>query len=275
MALQRLAEGPEAFPYLTPQDREICACIVREQETAWYSGHERTVYRLDMDRALLAAVGHPLVTCLAAPTPVELVRGGPTLAAVRRRKDILVSIEPFPPEGRCVLVVEETPQRVRLVQFDPRHREIARILGPKGLSVPKGAEARLLEGLTAVAPLLTVHSDIASAAASAAAGAEAVPADPRPHLHLSPLDGGLTLDLHVHPLGDAGPHLRPGQGHASLFTELAGRAIHCTRDLDAERAAALSVPAPCPDLDGNDGWTWHLEDPELALARTRTTPRPG
>ena len=265
LTLQRLADEPEKFPYLTPQDREICACIVREQQSAWHNNLARTFYRLDMDRALLAAVGHPLVTRPAAPTPMELVRGGPTLTAVRRSKDILVSIEPFPLMERSVQVVEEGPQRVRLVQFEPRHREIARILGPKGLSVPKGAEARLLEGLTAVAPLLPVHSDIASVAAVAAAGAEAVPADPRPHLHLTPLGDGLTLDLHVHPLGEAGPHLRPGQGHASLFTDQAGRVIHCTRDLDAERAAARSVPAQCPILDGNDGWTWELDDPELAL----------
>jgi len=261
VALKRLAEGPEEFPYLTPQDREICACIVREQETSWYNGQERTAYSLAADRALLAAVGHPLVTCLGGATPVELVRGGPTLTAVRRGKDILVSIEPYPLGDRSILVVEEGPQRVRLVQFEPRHREIARILGPKGLSVPKGAEARLLEGLTAVAPLLRVHSDISGAAA----GAEAVSADPRPHLHLTPLGDGLTLDLHVHPLGEAGPHLRPGQGHASLFTDQAGRVIHCTRDLNAERAAARSVPAQCPILDGNDGWTWELDDPELAL----------
>ena len=69
VALKRLAEGPEEFPYLTPQDREICACIVREQETSWYNGQERTAYSLAADRALLAAVGHPLVTRPAARDP--------------------------------------------------------------------------------------------------------------------------------------------------------------------------------------------------------------
>jgi len=50
VALQRLAESPDGFPYLTPQDREICACILREQETTWYNGQERTIYRMDTDR---------------------------------------------------------------------------------------------------------------------------------------------------------------------------------------------------------------------------------
>ncbi len=264
VSLQKLAERPEDFPYLTPQDQAICACILREQERAWYNGQGRISYRLDTDRALLAAVGHPLVVGLTPAAPLDLLTAGPTLTVVRRSKDILVSIEPFPPEGRSVLPVAETPQRIRLVQFDARHREIASILGPKGLRVPTSAQARLLEGLTAVAPLLTVHSDIGGDEGNA----EAVPADARPHLHLCPVDGGLSLDLYVHPFDAAGPELRPGQGRANLMTELDGRAVRCARDLAAELAAARAVPSNCPALDAQestDDWTWHLDDPELAL----------
>ena len=60
VSLQKLVEEPESFGYLTPQDREICACIVRELGSTWYGGSDRFSYRLDVDRALLAAVGHPL-----------------------------------------------------------------------------------------------------------------------------------------------------------------------------------------------------------------------
>lgn len=263
VALQRLAETPEDFPYLTPQDREICACIVREQEASWYGGYARTVYRIDTERALLAAVGHPLVVRnVTTNTPVELVRALPTLAAVRRSKDFLVSIEPFPAEIRSLLPVEETPQRIRLVQFDVRHREIARILGPTGLSVPKGAEPRLLEGLTAVAPLLTVHSDIGGGAGVA----ETIVADPRPHLHLNAFEGGLGLECYVHPGGEAGPQFRPGQGGATLFSERDGRTLRCSRDLRSELAAARAVIRQCSALAGNDGWSWHLDDLEQALS---------
>ena len=263
LSLTKLVEEQDSYPYLTPQDRQICACILKEQEQSWYNGQTRTSYRLDTDRALLAAVGHPLVFRNAVDwNPVELIRSGPALVAVRRSRDILVGIEPFPPEEQAVLPVEETPQRIRLVEFDARHRQIGRILGPEGLRVPKGAEERLLEGLTAVAPMLTVHSDIGGGAGSTA---ETIPADPRPHLHLSPSDGGLSLELHVHPFGDTGPELRPGQGGATLLTERAGRAVRCTRDLKAELAAAQAVLKRCPELDGSDGWSWHLDDPEVAL----------
>ncbi|WP_295458994.1 DEAD/DEAH box helicase [uncultured Thiodictyon sp.] len=262
VSLAKLAEETDSFPYLTPQDRAILACIVKEREQSWYHGAERTLYRMDQDRALLAAVGHPLVFRLSTEGAVALLHSGPTLAAVRQRKDIRVSIEPFPPEDRAILPVEETPLRIRLVEFDARHRQIARILGPAGLLVPKGGEERLLEGLTAVAPMLTVHSDIGGGAGNA----ETVPADPRPHLHLSLADGGLSLELHVHPFGEDGPELRPGQGGATLFTERAGRAVRCTRDLKAELTAAEAVPTRCPELAGSDGWSWHLDDPEQALS---------
>jgi superfamily II DNA or RNA helicase len=262
VALQRLTRDGGGMDYLTPQDQEICACIVREQEASWYGGQVRTHYRLDQERALLAAVGHPLVLRPGVTDgPIELIEGGPTLAVVRRSKDILVSIEPFPPASGSLLAVPETAQRVRLVQFDAGHQRIAQILGPDGLSVPAGAELRLLEGLAAVAPMLTVHSDIGGGESAA----EQVEADPRPHLHLNPVDGGLSLELAVHPFGDGGPQLPPGHGRAILFTQIAGRAVRCTRDLAAERDAAAAVLEHCPALDGIDSWSWTLDDPELAL----------
>ena len=262
IALQRLSRDGDALDYLTPQDRDICSCIIREQEASWYGGQVRTQYRLDHGRALLAAVGHPLVLRPdVTDGPVELIPGGPTLAVVRRSKDILVSIEPFPPEHGSLLAVPETPQRVRLVQYDAGHQRIAQILGPEGLSVPPGAEQRLLEGLAAVAPMLTVHSDIGGGEGAA----EQVEADPRPHLHLNPIDGGLSVELAVHPFGDGGPQLSPGHGRAILFTQITGRAVRCTRDLDAERDAAAAVLEHCPALDGIDSWSWTLDDPELAL----------
>ena len=140
VALQRLAEDPDGLPYPTAQDRQICACILREQERTWYNGQERTLYRLDQDRALLAAAGHPRLVRAETHAAVELVRGAPTLAA-ERTKDILIRMEPLPPEGRTLLPVEEGPQRIRLVEFDARHRQISRILGPEGLRVPKGARS--------------------------------------------------------------------------------------------------------------------------------------
>ena len=273
VSLQRLAEDADRMPYLTPQDRAICACIVREQASFYFGGQSHRVYRLDAERALLAAIGHPLILGdLSDDSPLELLRAGPTLSVVKRSRDILVSIEPFPQDQRAVIPVRETAQRIRLVQLEPAHRQIGTILGQDGLSVPKGAEQRLLDGLAAVAPLVTVHSDIGGGPGGTA---EVVEADPRPHLHLAPigqgLDAGLSLELYVHPFGDAGPHLRPGEGSTTLLTELDGRAVRCTRNLKSERKAARHLFESCPALAGEDlpvndnPHSCQLPDPEAAL----------
>lgn len=271
VSLQRLAEEAQQMPHLTPQDRAICGCIVREQMRGPWGRGGQWIYLLDPDRALIAAVGHPLL--LADPgdeAPVELIRSGPTLTVSRRSRDILVRIEPFPNEGLSVVPVRESERRIRLVEFDAGHRQIASILGDEGLQVPKGAEPRLLASLATIAPMLTVHSDIGGGADDTA---EQVEADPRPHLHLTPLDEGLGLELFVHPFGNAGPHLRPGAGSATLLTEIDGRAVRCTRRLTAEREAVQNLLAQCPALAGEDQADaaadvghWQLDDPQTALS---------
>ena len=263
VSLQKLAERPEDYPYLTPQDRRICGCIHRESETGWYGGYGRTHFSLDSDAALLAAVGHPLVFRAGAmDSPTELVRGGPALEVIRGADAILVRLQPFPAEDGNLLLAIEQAQRIRLFQFEPAHRRIAAILGPEGLKIPPDGKDRLLEGIAAVAPLLTVHSAIGGAEQVA----ETVPADQRPSLHLNPTDAGLTLDLAVHPLGEQGPRLHPGQGLVTLFGEQDGRSVQTTRDLVGERRRAQSVLDACPALAGHRDWNWCLEDPEEALA---------
>jgi superfamily II DNA or RNA helicase len=270
VSLQRLAEEPEHFPYLTPKDRAICDAISREQQVGWYGGYGRTSYSLDPDRALAAAVGHPLVIRPNAPdSPVALVRGEPVLSVVRRAQDLLVQLEPHPPESRAWLPVQETAQRLRLIRFDAGHREIARILGPDGLSVPFNAEKQLIESLSVLAPMLTVHSDIGGGDGQA----QTVEAETRLHLHLSPVDEGLRIECFVHPFGEIGPQLRPGEGRSSLFTDRDGQPIRCQRDLAAEQRAADLMLSACPTLaqaerPGHEelDWTWDLPEPAEALA---------
>ncbi|EIC23380.1 DEAD/DEAH box helicase [Thiorhodovibrio frisius] len=268
VGLQRLAEDVGTMPHLTAQDRAITACIVREESYGYYG---RTTYHLDSDRALMAAVGHPLLfTSLDDSSPIELVSAAPTLKVSKRRQDILVQILPFPEEARPALPIKEATRRVRLVEFKPEHKQIGAILGQDGLSVPKGASSRLLKSLTAVAPMVTVHSDIGGVDGSD--DAKMVPADTRPHFHLKPVDDGISLELFMHPFGDAGggPHLRPGEGSANLFTEISGRALRCTRKLKDERSQARELIARCPTLEAetadNSPWSWQLEDPENALS---------
>ena len=164
--------------------------------------------------------------------------------------------------GRAVSLQKLVEEPESFAYLTPQDREIcACILGPGGLKIPRDAEARLLEGLAAVAPMVTVHSDIAGDESAA----ETMAAEARPHLHLSPFAAGPSLELRMHPFGDSGPQLLPGQGRATLLTEIEGRAVRCTRDLEGERTAAREVLDACPALRDNASWSWSLDDLETAL----------
>ena len=262
VSLQKLSESTDDYDYLTPQDRRICAAIQREIENDGWYGYGRTRFSLESDAALLAAVGHPLIFRPGQmDAPVELVRAGPALEVIKGDRDILVRIAPFPPEGSNLLVVNDGTKRIRLVQFDAAHRRIATILGPAGLSVPATGKDKLLEGIAAVAPLLTVHSAIGGGEQVA----EPRPADARPYLYLEPTEHGLGIELVVRPLGEQGPRLLPGQGLATIFGEIDGHAVQTSRDLVAERRQAKAVLDACPALTANPGWSWSLDDMEEAL----------
>ncbi|MBK1716379.1 DEAD/DEAH box helicase [Thiocystis violacea] len=262
VSLQRLTEAREEFDYLIEEDRRILACVTQEHERGWYGGYERVYYSLDSDHALLAAVGHPrLYRAGLMDAPIELVPAGPALEVLQRKGDILVRLTPFPPEGTSLLIVEDGPQRLRLIRFEAAHRRIATILGPDGLKVPPGGKDRVLEGIAAVAPLLTVHSAIGGTEHLA----ETVEADARPYLHLNPVEDGLTLELFMQPLGAKGPRLQPGQGMATLFAEVEGRAVQTTRDLAGERRRVSALVEACPALAGHAGWSWSLLETETAL----------
>lgn len=259
VSLQRLRESPAEFDYLTPADERICACIQRDYESGWYGGAS---YSLDSEKALLAAVGHPLIfRSTNLETPIELVEAGPALEVSERAGEIRVRLQPFPPVDSNLLLVPEGKQRLRLVHFDATHRRIATILAHEGLRVPAEGKERVLAGIAAVAPLLTVHSAIGGTEHLA----EPVEPDTRPYVHLNPVGDGLSLELYMQPLGESGPRLHPGQGMETIFAEQNGRPVQTTRSLKGEKARAKAVLDACPSLAGQSGWSWLLPEAEEAL----------
>ncbi len=261
VSLEKLSQTPGDYDYLTPQDQRICNCIVAETEYASYGRYPQTVYLLDQERALLQAIGHPLVFRAEAPdTAVELVRGEPVLEVLRERGQLRLRLDPTPSDEAGLVARAESGGRIRLIRFDATHQRIADILGPKGLPVPLAAKKQVLESINAIAPLLTVHSAIGGGSA-----AEAIAADSRPHLHLQPVGAGLSLELYIRPFAEGGPLFRPSQGGSTVFAEVAGKPVQTERDPAVEQRGAERVLEQCPALDRETDWSWSLEHPEDAL----------
>ena len=262
VALKRLYNEPEQLDFLTPQDLRICAAI-QSVYLNRYSYYGKSGYEFDNDKALLAMVGHPLVFWEEAPeVRVELVKGEPELLVTQKRAKLCIELSPKLAKDQSLLVVKETPTRLKLIELTPEQQAIVDILND-GLQVPTTAKEQVLEVIAALSGKVTVQSSIGGGAENL----EEVKADSRPHIHLLPFGAGLKLEILVRPFADAGPYYRPGAGGKTMIAEIEGRRQQARRDLNEERKQAEQVVAGVPTLTrlGVENWEWTLEEPEDCL----------
>ena len=254
---KKVLELLDTAPYFLPQDRAVAKHIQLDRYTG---GH-----RLG-ERGWLALVGHPHVCWEEAPgIKVELSAASPELL-IKKKVDDQAVITLAPPfrEEQKVAVEQESPIRLKIIELSPDHHRIAQILR-KGLSVPLAAQERVLASLSAIASLVTIHSDI-----GAKDSGEEVGADPTPRIHLLPEGVGLRVELLVRPFKDKGPYYSAGLGGARLIAEVDGKALHASRDLAQERGLADKAVALCPSLTPESAiehqrYGWILDDPEDCL----------
>jgi superfamily II DNA or RNA helicase len=260
IALKRLKQELRSFDYLTPQDIQVCSHLGQDHYSYGYENYKF------QEQALLDLVGHPLVFWEESPTTrVEVVKGEPALM-VRQAKagKLAISLTPAVGGKAAIALVKETPTRLKVVEFTANHHRIAEVLGPQNsLEVPEAAKEQVLTAINAVAGLVTVHSDIGGGVADA----EAVDANPQPHLHLLPAGEGLKVALLTRPFGNDGPYYRPGSGGEMVIAEIDGKRLQTHRDLKQEKALARAVETACPTLKrlDDEAGEWLIDDPEACL----------
>jgi SNF2 family DNA or RNA helicase len=261
VALKRLRDAG-AFDYLTPQDLRICACVEVHYDTYYYG---KSDYRFNA-KTICALIGHPLVFWDdTAANRVEIVKGEPELIVKKGRQGKLsLEISPKLKEDQKILTIKETPTRIKVIEITPEHLRIAEILGNKNkLQVPASAEKQVLAAINAVSGIVTVHSDIGGEMQ----GAEEVPAETIPHVHLLPLADGLKITFLSCPFGNGGSYFRPGTGGETVVAEISGTRLQTKRNLKAEKQQAETAIASCPTLtriERQDG-EWQIPEPEDCL----------
>jgi len=124
------------------------------------------------------------------------------------------------------------------------------------------AKKQALESIAAIAPLLSIFSEVEGEGQPAATK---VKPDSRLHLHLQPAADGLQLSCFTRPFGEAPLLLRPAEGGHTVFTEHEGHTLQTRRDLKREAELARAMFGCCPFLDVDEGWDWQLDDPQEAL----------
>jgi superfamily II DNA or RNA helicase len=255
---KRLASRREKLPYLTPHDIAVCNYIVPVVEPKEYYGSR--VYYQVQPRAWVALAGHPMVFGSDGGR-VEVVKGEPELHVAQKENLVTIELVPALQNDQEVCVLRETPARIKVIECNAAHRRIAAIL-QNGLRVPLDQKARVLETLTRVTSLITIHSGIGGGLENL----PKVPADARPHIVLVPAGAGLRVQVMVQPLAH-GAYYSPGAGGETVLAEVDGRRVQTQRQLDLEREQAAQAIAACPALEiaAQYEGEWRLDDPEHCL----------
>jgi SNF2 family DNA or RNA helicase len=264
IALNRLMARND-FDFLTPQDIKICEALRQVGDTSARNGG----CAFDMDEALPALVGHPLVFLeKAGHVPVEIVAGEPELMVEEQDGYLFIHFAQDIGEGKVALW-QETPTRFRVMEINDEHRRVAEITGRDGLRIPLAASRQVLDAIGNIASFMTVHSSIDVGMADQ--DVVVVEADPTIHIHIIPYGSGFRLEMFVQPFSRRGPYLKPGAGVANLMAEVDGRRLQTRRNLLLEEEKAREIEESCPildlaiDMEQENEREWHLLDPEECL----------
>lgn len=267
ISLSRLYQN-NRLTYLTSQDRRACAAIKRIHNPDTHGVN----FVLNMDKALVAMIGHPALFLAESPsTPVEFVAGEPELL-VEERGEYLHICFAHAINTDDINYYRETPTRVKIIKISDNHRRIAQITGKDGITVPVSASEQVLTAIGNISSFMTVHSAIAADSASRkSSDITFVEADSTIYMHLIPYGSGFRLEMFVKPFTEGGHYLKPGQGVENIMAEVNGKRLQTRRNLALEEDKARDIEELCPildlaiDMEQENDREWHLYDPDDCL----------
>ena len=255
VAVKRLYLRDAKLDYLTAEDQQVMRTLRLRRD---YYGDS---HAFDPVRGPAALVGHPRVFDAAQPDQAVEVIAYPVELVVRETRG-LISIDLSHRAALSQVFVEpETTGRWRLIEVTPALVDLASVLGPGGLMVPKEARERVVALITTENPRLPVRSELVGVATGGVIG------DPRPVLQIAPDGGGFHVRARVRPLGETGPAYVPGHGSRSVLVNVAGAHRRVDRDLAAEVAALEAVVEVCPALASwrDSDHDWRIDELDAAL----------
>ncbi|PHR25197.1 MAG: helicase [Desulfotalea sp.] len=267
ISLSRLYQTRK-FDYLTSQDRKICASIKKTHNPATNG----TNYTFDMEKALLAMIGHPHLFLADSPgTPMEFVPGEPELLVEERGDNLHIRFA-HPISAENINFSKETPSRIKIININDNHRRIAQITGKDGITVPMSASDEVLTAIGNISSFMTVHSAIAADSKTRqTSNITFVEADSSIYMHLLPYGTGFRLEMFVKPFVEGGHYLKPGQGVENIMAEVNGKRLQTKRNLALEEEKARDIEELCPildlavDMEQENDREWHLYDPDDCL----------
>jgi len=247
IALKRLSSETDTFDYLSSGDIAMCKAISRHYSGGYYG---RDYFELSGYKALTAAIGlENIYSKDNLEQPIIIERMEPELLITQNSDGFLLSMANIPSDMDSsewsYSLTQHSSTVYWLTRFDAKHLQIASIVGEGGIVVPKAAKEKVLQSISAIAPMLNIQSDLQGINT----GVDTVVSDKRLFINIEPAGEGLMFDCHVEPLGADGPKLSPGLGLVTFATEVNGKRISTTRDLLHEQRQLQLLAEQCPSFE--------------------------
>lgn len=242
--IKRLYEEYKLMPYLTDTDKKLCQAI-QETQAHYYGKNE---YSLSGLSALQAACNiDNLYLANNLNQSIKLTQIEPELIVSEQDTFLCLSLSISPiysKQDTHYRVIENAPYEYQLCVFNKSHIQVAKVLGEEGLLVPIEAKQKALQGISAIAPLLNIQSDIAEIDT----GLATVECDPNLIINIKPYESGLSFHCQIMPFGEDGAVFTPGIGNASLTSQINGKRIATHRDLVNEQHLLDALDQACPNF---------------------------
>jgi len=257
ISINKLATDPESIESLSEHDKKAMRAIVTSGDY-WDNN-----YYFDEESVLSQLIGHPyLFLDDDRGTHIELIEGTPEIQLQEGKSSIVVKVVPTFHERQKVALLQDSENRWKVYEATAEQQQLSHLIGD-GLKIPKAAKERVLESISAVAPFVNIHSDIGGEFGDV----EKVEADDTIYLLLSPVEGGLKVEVRVQLFGKKGPYYFPGSGSKTIIAEVDGKRMQVERSLNEEQAKLQAVVDHCKVLTGVEfsNFEWQLVEPEFCL----------
>ncbi len=263
VALSTLTSKVNTLNYLTDQDRRIVSSIKKTRNTTTWGYYSRSdIYEFQLEQALPALVGHPLIFAKNNKLmQLELVEESPEIRVLAEDDGYSFTLYPEILNEKYALICK-SPAKFAYIPCNRRYKAILEIAG-FSTKFPLNAKERVVKTLSSLTTMLPVQSDIGGIGAEA----REVEADSRPYIHLMPYGHGLQFSLFCKPLAAGGSYYRPGIGGKTVLAEVDGSRVKTTRDLEQEKRNVGQFLQNCPGFCAETGLDneWLIESPEVAL----------
>jgi SNF2 family DNA or RNA helicase len=257
-SVMRLYESMHQLDYLTSHDKAILSC---KQSDYGYSSS------IDYEKGVKALVGHPLIFDDKTSKKIDLGMIEPELIVNEKSKEFSIKLSHIVSQDSTdVELYKESSNKYNVVNISNKLKELAKILGKKGLLIPNSERAQVMSLMKSAASKLHVRSELSNYD-----DLEATPGDANIIIQLEfahALEQNLlTVQIFIRPFGRIGAYYKPGQGGTNIIAQINGEYKSVHRDFALEAENVQRVLSNCSSLDRQDNidYEWNIADLNIIL----------